>query len=146
MYASPFASPFSGPRNAAGAGAYARVGVQTGVGHASPHKLVAMLFEGFMDALAQAKGAMRSGQIEVKGRAIGRAARIVEEGLKAGLNLTAGGNLAADLRDLYAYTTMRLTHANLHNDEQALDECQRLMQPLRDAWNSIAPQVDAGAR
>ena len=44
-----------------------------------------------------------------------------------------------------AYVTRRLTHANLHNDMQALDECARLMQPLREAWASIAPARD-GAR
>ena len=68
--------------------------------------------------------------------------RIVDEGLKASLNLSAGGALAADLSDLYAYVTLRLTQANLKNDAAALDECCRLMQPLRDAWSSIAPQVD----
>ena len=52
-----------------------------------------------------------------------------------------GGPLAADLADLYAYVTLRLTHANLRNDPQALDECLALMQPLREAWASIAPQA-----
>jgi flagellar secretion chaperone FliS len=119
---------------------YSRVGVETGVGDASPHKLVAMLFDGFYESLAEAKGALAAGRIEAKGRAIGRAARIVEEGLKAGLDLDAGGGLAADLARLYGYVTLRLTHANLHNDVRALDECARLMQPLREAWNSIAPE------
>lgn len=140
MYASPFGSPFSSARNSAGA--YASVGVQTGVAGATPHRLVAMLFDGFVDSVAQAKGAMRAGQIEPKGRAVSRAARIIEEGLKAALNLTEGGSLAADLNDLYAYVTLRLTYANRHNDEAALDECLRLMQPLRDAWASIAPHAD----
>jgi flagellar protein FliS len=33
---------------------------------------------------------------------------------------------------------MRLTQANLRNDESLLDECQRLLQPLREAWMSIS--------
>jgi flagellar protein FliS len=32
---------------------------------------------------------------------------------------------------------MRLTLANLHNDEAGLAECQRLMEPLREAWAAI---------
>jgi flagellar protein FliS len=96
-----------------------------------------MLFDGFVDAVAQARGAMRAGQTELKGRAIGRALRIVDEGLKASLNLEAGGDLAADLNDLYAYTSLRLMQANRRNDEAALDECLRLIEPLRDAWSRI---------
>ena len=126
------------------ANAYARVGVETSVNSASAHKLIELLFNGFMDAVALARGAMRAKQIEAKGNAIGRAARIVEEGLKAGLNLEAGGRLAADLNSLYAYVALRLLQANLRNDESALDECANLIAPLRDAWIAIGPQVEAG--
>ena len=121
------------------AGAYRQVGVATGVGAASPHQLVLMLFDGFDDALAQAIGALRDGAIESKCRAIGRAARIVDEGLKTSLDMDGGGTLAADLRDLYAYVSLRLLQANLNNDGALLDECRRLMRPIRDAWASIAP-------
>jgi flagellar protein FliS len=82
---------------------------------------------------------MLDGAVQTKCRAIGRASRIIEEGLKSSLNLTEGGSLAADLRELYGYVGQRLVHANLHNDGAALDECQRLIRPLRDAWASIAP-------
>jgi flagellar protein FliS len=126
------------------ANAYARVGVETSVNAASAHKLIELLFNGFMDAIVLARGAMRAKQIETKGKAIGRAGRIVEEGLKAGLNLEAGGRLAADLDSLYAYVGLRLLQANLRNDEAALDECVRLIAPLRDAWIAIGPQVEAG--
>jgi flagellar protein FliS len=143
MHASRFAAtPISRNATMPQATLYARVGVETGVSSASPHQLVSMLFAGFVDAIAQAKGALLGCQVEAKGIAIGRAARIVDEGLKASLDLSGGGTLAADLADLYAYVTLRLTHANLHNDATALDECLALMQPLREAWASIAPQID----
>ena len=117
---------------------YSQVGVETRLSGASPHQLVAMLFDGFQEAVAQACGAMRGGQLEAKGMAIGRAVRILDEGLRAGLDLRAGGSLARDLDDLYGYLSLRLTVANLRNDEAALDECQQLMEPLRQAWASIA--------
>jgi flagellar secretion chaperone FliS len=138
------ATPSAFGRSHGFANAYARVGVETSVNAASAHKLIELLFNGFMDALVTARGAMRAGQIETKGKAIGRAARIVEEGLKAGLNLEGGGRLAADLHALYAYVGLRLLQANLRNDESALDECARLLGPLRDAWVAIGPQVEAG--
>lgn len=142
----PFAS-FAGPaaRHALG-GLYQQVRVESKVDGASPHELVAMLFEGYMEAIAQARGAMREGRLEVKGTAIGRAVRIVEEGLRAGLDLRAGGSLARDLDELYSYLAMRLTLANLRNDEAALDECQRLMRPLHEAWLAIAEEAAAATQ
>ncbi|MBT9489444.1 MAG: flagellar export chaperone FliS [Rubrivivax sp.] len=128
------------------ANTYRQVGNQTAVAAATPHRLIEMLFEGCMDALAQAKGALRSGQVDVKGRALGRAVRIVDEGLRAALDLRDGGPLAADLHALYGYLTMRLTAANLRNDEAAIEECQRLLSPLREAWQAIGPQVNAAKR
>jgi len=129
-----------------GSGLYRQVGVETRLTSATPHQMVAMLFDGYMEAVAQARGAMRSGQQATKGMAIGRAVRIVEEGLRAGLDLQAGGSLARDLDELYTYLTMRLTLANVRGDESLLDECQRLVSPLREAWMSIAPQVGDAPR
>ena len=151
MYAAtaqPFASFASPAARQALGGLYQQVRVESKVDGASPHELVAMLFEGFMEAVAQARGAMREKRTELKGAAIGRAVRIVEEGLRAGLDLRAGGTLARDLDELYRYLTLRLTQANLRNDEAALDECRRLVLPLQQAWASIAAQVrtNDGAR
>jgi flagellar protein FliS len=143
MYASPFTTPHAGGRNAAPrAHLYSRVGVETGVLDASPHKLVAMLFDGYFESLVRAKAALAAGQTEVKCAEIGRAVRIIEEGLKASLDLSAGGGLAADLAELYAYVTLSLTRANLRGDAALLDECRDLIKPLHEAWLSIAPQVD----
>jgi flagellar secretion chaperone FliS len=143
MYATAMTpSRFGRSADATQARMYSRVGVETSVSDASPHKLVALLFDGFFESVARAKAALAAGQIETKGQEIGRAVRIVEEGLKASLDLKAGGNLAGDLAELYAYVTLRLTQANLRNDMAALDECRALMQPLHQAWGSIGAQVD----
>ena len=142
-----FAATHSAPRHLPSlACAYRRVGTETGISGASPHKLIELLFDGFHEAVAQARGALRSKQIEAKGRAIGRALRIVDEGLHAGLDMSAGGALAADLGALYTYVEVRLTQANLHNDEAALDECLQLIEPIRSAWAAIGPQINGMRR
>ena len=128
------------------AGAYRQIGVETGVASASPHQLVLMLFDGFNEAVAQAGAALQLGQIEARGRAIGRAASIVDEGLKGALDVKAGGKLAEDLKALYTYVTLRLTQANLHSDATALEECKRLMEPLRAAWIGIGPASNTATR
>ena len=135
-----FAQLASSPR---GAGAmYRRIDVDTGVNAASPHKLVARLFEGLCDSMDRARGAILEGNHEAKGQALGRCVRIVEEGLRASLNLQEGGSLARDLNDLYAYVNSRLTYANAKNDVAAIEECRRLVTPLKEAWDAIAPQVN----
>lgn len=120
---------------------YNRVGVETDVLQASPHRLVQLLLDGANDAMTQGLGAIHARNVEVKGRALSKAVRILDEGLKAALNIDSG-KLALDLRDLYAYMSMRLTYANLHSDVAAIEECLRLMQPIREAWASIAPALN----
>lgn len=124
---------------------YRRIDVETGVNGASPHQLTTLLFNGAMDSITQARGAMLNQQIEAKCAAISKAIRIIDEGLKASLNLAEGGELAQRLNDLYAYIGTRLTQANLHNDPAMLDECMALLTQIRDAWVAIAPTADAPA-
>jgi flagellar protein FliS len=132
----------SGHSNRIG-GLYQQIGVETRLVSANPHQLVAMLFEGYMEAVAQARGALAKGDTLIKCQAIGRAVRIIEEGLRAGLDMHAGGTLARDLHELYHYLVMRLTLANLRNDDALLTECQRLMKPLQEAWLQIADEPAA---
>ena len=141
--ASPFA-PARAPRGAAHA--YHQLGVQTGVDAASPHKLVVMLFDGLLDCLARAEGAISAGDVETKCSALIRAVRIVDEGLRAPLNRAEGGDVATDLANLYAYITMRLTQANLNGDVEAIAECRRLIEPVRSAWVAIGPRVGDGVQ
>ena len=82
--------------------AYQQIGLETATTNATPHKLIELLFEGFADAVARAAGAAGPPDRGPQRRAIRHAARIVEEGLKAGLNQKDGGRIAADLDALYA--------------------------------------------
>ena len=128
------ASPFA--QRGSAASLYSRVGVETDVGSASPHRLVALLFEGVFSDMNQARVAIQSGDKALKARSLSRAVRILDEGLKSALDLEAG-QLAKDLSDLYSWLCIRLTHVNLHGDLKALDECQRVLTPVRDAWIAI---------
>lgn len=127
----PFA-PAAGPL-------YRQVRAEAGVHAATPHRLVAMLFEGLMESMAQARGALQTGQVQAKGAAITRAVAILEEGLSGGLDLSAGP-LAHDLKRLYSYVATRLTLANLRSDDALLQECQNLVRPLQQAWAAISVQ------
>lgn len=131
--------------NSRAAAAYKRVAADTGVQTADPHQLVSLLFDALLQSLHRARGAMQAGDVAAKGMAIGKAVRLLEEGLKAGLNMEQGGELAQNLRGMYGYCIVRLTHANLHNDAAALIEVNELIAPLADSWQSIKGAAPANA-
>lgn len=129
------------------ASAYKQVSVETSVDQATPHNLVEMLFDGLLVAVGAARSAMQRGDIKTKCKQIVVAVRILEEGLKCALNLEQGGELAANLDRLYGYCVVRLTQANARNDDAALAEVQRLIEPLAKSWKQIGasayPQLRA---
>ena len=102
--------------------------------------LVAGIGGGIVAAGAQARGALGAGARPARGRALRRASAIIDEGLRGALDLERGGELAGNLQELYTYIVMRLTQAHANSDPALLDECQRLIQPLREAWSAIKPQ------
>lgn len=123
------------------ASAYKRVSVETAVDQADPHQLVNMLFEGLLTAVGAGRAAMARGDIATKGAQISKAVRIIEEGLKLALNLEQGGDLAANLNGLYGYCVLRLTQANLRNDDAALADVIRVIEPLAQGWKQIGGQA-----
>lgn len=128
-----------------GVSAYAKVGMETGVASASPHKLIVMLFDGALVSLGAALLHMRAGNIAEKGKALSRSITIIDSGLRASLDKKAGGEIAEGLDSLYEYMSARLLLANLKNQEEPVLEVQRLLTDLREAWNAIGalPAVQA---
>jgi flagellar protein FliS len=118
--------------------AYSNVAVETGVMAANPHKLILMLFDGALLAIATATHALEEKKIATKGESVSKAIDIVANGLKASLDFDSGGDLAARLAALYDYICERLLYANLRNDKAAMEECTRLLMELRSAWQEIA--------
>ncbi len=125
------------PAHARAATAYRSVGVSTSVEGASPHQLVNLIFEALLQSVNAARGAMARGDVAVKGSQIGRAVRLLQDGLVGALDKQAGGDLAARLGSLYDYCVERLTAANMQNDDAALAEVIRLIEPVAQGWKEI---------
>jgi flagellar secretion chaperone FliS len=124
---------------------YKNVGLESGVAAADPHKLILMLYQGALLAIASAKNQMLHNQTAEKGASITKAIKIIDEGLKACLDVNAGGEIGKNLFDLYDYMTQRLLIANLKNDITMLDEVSGLLNELKQAWESIRPGTQTGA-
>jgi flagellar protein FliS len=126
--------------HAKAANAYRNMGAVTQIEGASPGHLLVMLFENLHVQLLRARKALSENKIADKGLAIGKAVRILDEGLKAGLTQNSNDAFTQSLGDLYGYCAKRLTQANFYNDPFPIEEVIRLMEPVAGAWKLIVEQ------
>ncbi len=125
-----------------GATAYKGMSQYTKAADASPHQLISMLYEGALERLNSAKGAMERKDIQAKGNMISKTITIVE-GLRAHLDQEKGGEIATNLNDLYEYMEAQLLQANLKNDPAILEEVRGILEDLRSGWAGISEQAAA---
>jgi len=121
--------------------AYAQVDLSTKVATASPEQLVQMLYDGALKAIWAAQGHVRQENISEKGQSISKALAIIEE-LTISLNHEVGGEISKNLEALYDYMTGRLIQANVKSSLEALEEVEKLLSGLREAWVEIANLPD----
>jgi flagellar protein FliS len=115
---------------------YSSVNSYTGVTDASPHQLVQMLLDGALGKLSVVKGLIERGEIAKKGEVIGQAISIIG-GLRSSLDFSKGGEIAANLDNLYEYIERQLIQANLNNDTAIVNEVVSLLREIKTAWDSI---------
>jgi len=126
--------------------AYAHLGLETRTLSASPTRLITLLFEGARSALAQARCGMAANNIAARGLAISKAIDIVENGLKASLDMKAGGTVASSLQQAYDLIVKKLLLANLKSDTAQLEAAERLLADIAAAWcAAVDPQANTQA-
>jgi flagellar protein FliS len=123
------------------ANAYQQVNIQTGAAFADPHTLIGMLFDGALERIAKAKGAIQQNNIALKGKFIGEAITIVG-GLQGTLNMEDNA-ISNNLFELYDYMGRRLLSANVNNSESTLQEVSTLLLEIKAGWASIPKSVRA---
>ncbi|RDD93916.1 flagellar export chaperone FliS [Acidovorax sp. BoFeN1] len=129
------------PPSARVSAAYRQVDLSSQVMSASPHGLISLLFTELRTCLVGARDAVARKDVTAKVRLIGKASRLLDEGLIAGLDMRAGGALAENLHSLYSYCLVRLTQANAQNDAAVIDEVLKVLQPVMDGWTEIGNQA-----
>ncbi len=127
--------------NTSGVQSYQQIGVESAVMNASPHQLIVLLFDGAHSALVRARLFLEAGQMPEKGEALSKAINIIDNGLKAGLNMEVDSDLPGNLAALYDYMVRRLLQANLRNDVEAIVEVEGLLTNIADAWKQIGPNA-----
>ena len=118
---------------------YGRVSLEARVASASPHQLVAMLYQRLSALLREACEAARLGNSARRLRATERALAIVD-GLDATLDLDRGGGVAVALRQVYALLRDRL----LAGEAQGLRQALESVEAIGDAWSQIGGLTKSG--
>ena len=106
---------------------------QNNVGIESPAKLIEMLYEGILRFNAQAKKAIKDGDIEKRVYWMNRSVAIITE-LISVLDTKKGGNVAGYLEGLYDYQIHLLSEAGNAQDTKKIDECSNVFRTLLEAW------------
>lgn len=119
--------------------AYQSAAAHGGVAASDPHRLIVMLLDGALERIVTARGCMQRNETSEKARLINRAVSIVGE-LRNSLDLSKGGQIAANLAELYDYMCRRLLLATSENKPEMLDEVSTLLHEIRSAWLAIAPE------
>jgi flagellar protein FliS len=107
--------------------------IENNVGIESPAKLIEMLYEGVLRFNAQAKKAIKDGNIEKRVYWTNRSVAIITE-LISILDRKQSGNIAAYLEGLYNYEVQLLTEAGVENNMAKLDEVTNVFKGLLEAW------------
>ena len=121
--------------------AYSAVSLESQVSGATPHQLIALLFEGAINAMRRAEIYFQTGNVARRGEMISRAINIIDNGLRAGLDHQVGGQIAADLERLYEYVSRNLLLASVNQSAESLPQLITLMVEMSDTWKAIDPQV-----
>ena len=120
--------------------AYLSTRAASSVHDASPHKLIALLFDACLESLAITKGAIERKEVKQKADALKKAIDIIVR-LQASLDFEQGGQVATRLDDLYTFCTNRLALANVTNDSEKIDEVYRVIAELKQGWSQISEEV-----
>ena len=118
--------------------------VENEILEADPIRLIQLLYRGAIEAVGKARGHLRERNIQDRSRQITKAAEILNE-LTLSLDREQGGEIAANLAELYDYLQRLLQDANFRQVEEPLAEAERLLSTLQEAWAHCAAPVSASA-
>lgn len=116
--------------------AYRAIDTEARVEAASPHRLVAILFEEIVVAIAAAAGAARAGDRSRRGEQQARALRLLQS-LDAALDFERGGDIAPTLALVYAQARFLLLSGARENAPERFDKARALIAEIATAWEEI---------
>jgi len=116
--------------------------LETQILSATPVELTAMLYDGALTAVREARRHLAEGRIPERGRQISKAVEILAE-LSRSLDLKQGGDLTVRLASLYDYMQRTLLDANFRQADDGMATTENLLKTLSEAWSQVAREGTA---
>lgn len=116
--------------------AYKSVSLDSQKTVASPYKVVQMLLAGALERLAKARVAIEQEKPAQRGELLGATMMIVAE-LRMALDHDTGGDIAANLDNLYEFIMAELVLANTENSIDKLEAISGLLRDIKESWDAI---------
>ena len=108
------------------------------IGSMGKEKMIALLYEKMIGCYRQAERAIAAGDRVLMADRIGHIQRIITE-LNGALDDAVGGDIARNLAALYDYIFLENLQVLTDSDPGHLQNCQRVLCPLLEAWRQIPP-------
>ena len=115
---------------------YQTVDLTSRIEGASPHGLVAILFEELLKSLDALQVAWARKDFTQRGARQQRSLSILH-GLEASLDLDGGGEVAASLAAIYAEARRLVIAAGKQNDPTPIKRAREMLGEIATAWESI---------
>jgi flagellar secretion chaperone FliS len=110
---------------------------ETAVTTQNKGRLIILLYEGAIKFMRLAIEELNAGNYEAKGRYITKAQDIINE-LNTVLDTERGGQIASNLRSLYAFMNNHLAQANIKRDPEMIRQVIKLAEELNDSFKAIS--------
>jgi flagellar protein FliS len=113
--------------------AYKQVDKHTNLLESNPHQVILMMFDGALQGIAVAKGAIERRDLELKSQSITKAINIFDA-LRNSLDFDSQPKISENFSVMYSYCIEKLMEISVNLDKSGLDELVNMVKPLRDAW------------
>jgi flagellar protein FliS len=115
---------------------YQSVDMSSRIEGASPHGLVAILFDELLKALDAMAAAIRRGDVAQRGTRQARALSILH-GLEGSLDFDKGGDIADGLSAIYREARRLTIAGGQANDAEAVAQAREMLGEIASAWSQI---------
>jgi flagellar protein FliS len=117
-------------------GSYHAVNLDAQTARASPVELVLLLTDGLLDELARARGHIVGKRYEQKAASINKCVDIIN-GMASSLDFEHGGQVVANLANLYEFCAAHLHSAGIRLDPAMIDEVVNVITTIRQGWLGV---------
>lgn len=115
---------------------YNQIGAASALEDASPHRIIQMLMQKFIDHMSAIAGAIDRQDMATKGQLISKALAIVQH-LHQCLDMESGGDVAKQLSELYAYMQKELVNVNIKNNGELALRIKDVMSQIKSGWDEL---------